>query len=276
MKLKFSEWLLYLLGWANWIVAFVLEWLDKLQVDRLQKIFLLLSINLLVIATIKYLFGWKFGPAERTQSAAKTVSLADDPNAKAKFVMNTINKSKGGLHKMFVKLFETLQKMSKKQWVSLILLIVGVLLGISSQYYPDVPFLHFIDNNLGEWMAAIGLTAAPGIISAGKALSDAYVIRKNAKSKLKKLKAEKALCESDKIDLNNEYAQIIKVKSRVDSSGGGLTADQKIIYDTYLGALNDIESKLKAINEQIEDQNKIIEDSIKSTFEVVKEALDDD
>ncbi len=276
MKLKLSEWLLYLLGWANWVIAFVLEWLDKLQVDRLQKIFLLLSINLLVIATIKYLFGWRFGPAERTQSAAKTVALADDPNEKAKFVLNTIDKSKGGLKKMFIKLFESLQKMKKRQWVSLGLLIVGVALGIGSQYYPDVPVLHFIDQNLGEWLLALGITAAPGIISAGKALNDAYVARKTAKEKLKKLLKNRNVCNTELRNLDIEYADIIKVKSRVDSTGGGLTADQKIIYDTYLGAKIDLNTKLAAIDAEIKVQDKIIEDSLKKSIEAVQEAINDD
>ncbi len=277
MKLKLSEWLLYLLGWANWVIAFVLEWLDKLQVDRLQKIFLLLSINLLVIATIKYLFGWRFGPAERTQSAAKTVALADDPNGKARLVMTTIEKSKGGLIKMFVKLFETFKKMSKKQWASFVFFLVGITLGIASQIYPDVPGLEFIDDNIIEFLGALGLTALPGILSAGKELGEAYVNRKNAKAKIKQLSIDrnKKLSEIAAWDL--KYKDVIDTKRVIDETGrGSFTEDQKRLYETYLGKKELLQSDLDIINTELEVQNKIIEESLQKIVDVIKEGQTDE
>ncbi len=277
MKFKLSESLLYLLGWANWVIAFVLEWLDKLQVDRLQKIFLLLSINLLVIATIKYVFGWKFGPAERTQAAAKTVALADDPNGKAKFVMSTIEKSKGGLIKMFVKLFETFKKMSKKQWASFVFFLVGIALGIASQLYPDKPGLEFIDDNFIEFIGALGITALPGILSAGKELGEAYINRKNAKTKIKQLNIDRQNKLSEIAAWDLKYRDVIETKKVIDETGrGSFTEDQKRLYETYLGKKELLQSDLDGINFEIEIQNKIINDSLQKIVDVMKEGQSDE
>lgn len=276
MNSKITEWALYLFGLGSWIISFILNILDQLQVDRLQKIFLLLSIYLLLLAIIRFKKGQKFGSLEKSQSAAKTVSLAHDPNEKAKFVFSMINKSKGGFKKMFETIYLVVKKMTKKQWVSLFLFLVVLGLGIASQIYSGIPALDFVANNLVEFLAGLGFITLPGIFSSGKELGESFVAIRDAKKKIKELLTKKASTQSNIDALEVEYADVIKIKKRVDSTGGGLTADQSIIYDTYLGAKKALTSQLDAINQDIKNQEDVIERNSKNAIETIKEELDND
>ncbi len=217
------------------IVAWLLEWLDNVELLRLQKTFYLLSIVLICIGIIQVLFRRRAKSKRRkrimeqmagTQQAKKIVDLAKNPSKKGEVIVETFH------------LFQKGGKIVKAKFASLgivqILSLVAtlLLLGLSaaSAFYPE---LSIVAENIALVMVMAGITATPGIMSHGKDLGEQFrssIERMNAiKAANAKIKVAKK--ELDKIDA--EYAWLKPYIQRHTLYNTPLTGEQALEHDNH-------------------------------------------
>lgn len=222
-------------GFALQLLAIWLEWLDNVELLRLQKIFYLSSILLIWIGIIQVLFRARAKNRRRkrlidnlteTQQAKKIVELAKNPSKKGEVVVETFHLiQKGG--KIVKAKFASLGIV---QIVSLIATLLLLGLGVASAFYPE---LSVVADNIYLLIVVAGVSATPGIFAHGKDLGDQFKDALLRMNKIKELnsKIKAAKKELDKLDA--EYAFLKPFLVRLNNFKIPLTGEQQIKYDTY-------------------------------------------
>lgn len=218
-------WLERMFGWFDLVV--------------LQKVFYLLSINLLVIGTIEFFKNRKkrkkFHGMSALEKTVKTVDLALDPELKGEEIGHLLLVIKKGGKSML----DYLKSMSKAQWISIAVMIVSIVLGIICVTVPAVGQYEEIIYTVGSTFFG---SAFVGAFAKGKSAATSTI--SSHKSTIKTLK--KKLSE-----LNVKYADIIELSENIKSYGGTMTTEESTKYSTYNTQKNSIETKIKA------EENKI-------------------
>lgn len=232
-------------GFGLQIFAIWLEWLERVELGMLQKIFYLLSIVLICIGIVQVLFknslkkkGKFMEVIVDTQQAKKIVELADDPESKGSLVVKTFHNLKKGGQKM--KKFITDRGPLKT--ISLVATVILLALGITSAFVPE---LAIIGQNIEVYLVTVGLSAIPGIFANGKAIGN--TVKEVLPTKERKL-IESHIKEFNKrlTTLRKKYAAIIEIVEDIRELGGSLTTDQQTQYNTYLAQEKALKGRIEA------------------------------
>lgn len=223
-------WLERMFGWFDLVV--------------LQKVFYLLSINLLVIGTIEFFKNRKkrkkFHGMSALEKTVKTVDLALDPEQKGEEIGHLLISIKKGVKVML----DYLKSMSKTQWISLIIMIISIVMGIICATVPAVGQYEEIIYTVGSTFfgsAFVGTFAkgkSMATIAVNGEISNTRLQIKNYKTKLK--------------ELETTYADVIKLSADIDAYGGTMTTDQQIRYNTYVKQKETVTTKLNTAVSQLE------------------------
>lgn len=240
-------------GFALQVLAMWLEWLDNVELLRLQKIFYLSSIMLIWIGIIQVLFRARAKNRRRkriidkmtdTQQAKKIVELVKNPSKKGQVVVDTFHLIQKGGRKMKAKLLA----LTWVQVLSLLAATVLFILGVASQFVPE---LAPVAENFTQIALTLGIVVVPGVFSKGKAVGEAL---KNVLPK----KEQKAIANNIKAlrkkgdALAKQYEAIIKLAMDVNELGGSLTQDQQTQYNTYLAQEKALQGKIEAEKKKLE------------------------
>jgi len=232
-------------GFGLQIFAIWLDWLERVELEMLQKIFYLLSIVLICIGIVQVLFKHSLKKKGKfmevivdTQQAKKIVELADDPAQKGALIVTTFHYLKEGGIKM--KKFIT-----DRGWVQIVSFAATVILlalGITSAFVPE---LAIIGQNIEGYLVLLGIAVVPGIFSNGKKIGN--TVKEVLPTKERKL-IENHIKEFDKrlTTLHKKYAPIIEIVEDIRELGGSLTTDQQTQYNTYLAQEKALKGRIEA------------------------------
>lgn len=232
-------------GFGLQICAIWLDWLERMELEMLQKVFYLLSIVLICIGIIQVLFkhslkkkGKFINAIADTQQAKKIVELADDPVKKGALIVTTFHYLRKGGNKM--KKFIT-----DRGWIqiaSFSVTIVLLALGIASAFVPE---LAIIGQNIEVLLAALGLAVVPGILANGKKIG--HAVKDSLPTKERKLIESHIKEFNSKLTaLRKKYAPIIELVEDIRELGGSLTPDQQTQYNTYATQEKSLKAKIDA------------------------------
>lgn len=242
-------------GFALQILAMWLEWLDNVELLRLQKIFYLSSIILIWIGIIQVLFRARAKSRRRkkwlsidnladTQQAKKIVELAKNPSKKGEMIVETFHLiQKGG---NIVK-----SKLLSLTWVQILSLAAAFVLfalGVGTAFVPELAPVAEYTNQIA---LAVGIAVIPGIFSKGKdvgAIIKSVLPKKEQKEIAKRIKEWQKKGE----ELAKQYAPIIKLAADIKELGGALTSEQATQYNTYLAQEKALKAKIDAEKKKLE------------------------
>lgn len=214
----------------------ILGWFVDLEIISLQKIFYLLSINLLLLGTVRFFVKAKrdstLKSVAKINKTVKTVDLSLAPIENGEQLGKTIlSIKKGG-----IKMKEYFSKMSKTQVISIVIMFISLVLGIVMTLVPALA-------QYEQYVYAVGT------IFGGASFTGAFATGKNVAkaTKNKELSEHKALIKSYNIRLSTleiKYADIIQAYNDVQELGGELTFEQQTLYNTYATQKASLEKKI--------------------------------
>ena len=220
------------------------SWLDDLDIIVLQKIFYLLSINLLILGTLKFFFKLKkesktFGAITRMEKTVKTVDLSVDPEHQGEIVAKILL----WIRKELVKMKDYFSKMSKTQIVSIIIMIISGILGI---LVVSVPQLAQFEQYIVEIGVVFGGASFTGAFAVGKDVASLVKHQETSsvKSTIKTYKTKLA-------NLETRYKDVIEAYNDVAELGGELTYEQKTQYNTYATQKKSLEAKIASEEQKL-------------------------
>lgn len=232
---------------------YILDYFSKLDVIFLQKIFYLLSINLLLLGTIRFFVKVKRENAlkavAKIEKTVKTVDLSLAPIEKGEQLGKTLlSVKKGG-----IKMKEYFGKMSKTQIISIVVMFISLILGIIIVFVPELAqyeqYIYTVETIFG-----------------GASFTGAFATGKNAAKAMKnrELSEHKTLIKSYRARLSAleiKYADVIQVYNDVQELGGELTFEQKTLYNTYATQKSSLEKKIADEETKFKAENSSKEDS---------------
>lgn len=228
VKTSFDDglfWLNFFMGWFDLVI--------------LQKVFYLLSINLLLIGTIEFFrnrkYRKKFHGISTLEKTVKTVDLALDPELKGEEIGHLLLVIKKGGKSML----DYLKSMSKTQWVSIAVMLVSIILGIICVTVPEVGQYEEIIYTVGSTFFG---SAFVGAFAKGKTVGADTI--SSYKANIKTLK-KKLSC------LNVKYADVIQLSEDIANLGGTMTIEEKTKFSTYNAQKTKIEQLIKDEEEKI-------------------------
>lgn len=225
---------------------------ELLDLAILQKIFYLLSINLLAIATYSFLHDKrkKNKSLHHLLDAERTVDLALHPEEEGEKIGRLLLTIRKGGRRMK----DYLKSMSLTQWISIAIMIVAVIAGILVAVIPGWAQYEEIVYTIG---ATFGGSAFVGAFARGKSLAtvgfNSEISNHKVKLKLYKKKLE---------ELTTKYADVIEVHDEIQNFGGAMTAEQTTRYTTYSTQKRKLE-ELIAIEEKAIEEEKNAKKSAK-------------
>lgn len=227
------------LFWLEWLFG----WFDLIV---LQKVFYLLSINLLLIGTISFFKSKKkrkkFPNISGLEKTVKTVDLALNPEAKGEEIGQLLLfiKHGGKVMKDYIK------SMSLAQWISLAIMVVSITLGIVCVTVPAVGQYEELIYTIGSVFFG---SAFIGTFAKGKTMAT-VVVNGEISDKKTKIKNYRAKLK----ELAITYSDVIRVYEDIQAFGGTMTSEQSIKYNTYKTQKDKIEVLLKATIAELETE----------------------
>lgn len=221
------DWIILEAGFNSGLLRIegILSWIDT---TILQKIFYLLSINLLINATVAFLKDKKhhknkemFDNITGLEKTAKTVDLAFNPEQKGEEVGRVLLAIKQG-GKAMKNYFKSL---SCAQIISIIVMILSVIMGIIVGCVPQLAQYEEIIYTIG---ATFGGASFVGAFARGKSFATVAVNGEISNHKVALKNYTTKLHELEK-----QYDDVIRLDEDIKVLGGSMTVDQQTRFNTY-------------------------------------------
>lgn len=205
--------------------SYLIEIMNKIDVEWLKKIFYFLSIWLLLMAMKKMRKDGKMG-AEKMVIAPSVVDQSLNPKSKAKMVNQVLKKIKSGGIKMLAKI----KAFGVIRLITIILEVILFALAVLSAFVPE---LNWIQENILWMFGAMGLTGIAGAWSEGKELGEKAKQRIETKKRLSSIKLENNKLNSELKQLDSDYEYLNPFIERIVLYGGELSLEHHSAKNTY-------------------------------------------